>query len=227
MPLHLNTRELDGQRAAFRIQEANTARYIISGDASCLENKSLAEIPHPKPERLISILEDAGLRELLPASIRAPIPLDPAEGSGFHRDEVPPGLSPMPGRIVEGSRADDAPALFVSRPVTGKLAMLQFDVAGGGRGTSLELVPSGGGPPVKVPMGKPGKTWRKVAVCAPPDGFTVRASREAGAGWLAFTWPRDFARGSYLVRRLLATGIAVEAIGFLMLLAGLRRMREF
>ncbi|MFZ0927002.1 MAG: hypothetical protein WAN11_00265 [Syntrophobacteraceae bacterium] len=205
------------------IEEENTARYVLTGDTSSLVDKPFLHIPYPDARRLISVLEDPLIRQVLPAGIRAPIVLDRAEGYGFAPASIPPGLPALPHRVVTGSWQADrgkARALFVSRPVTSRFSWLVLDIAGGGPGTSMELTPASGKPAVHVPVEKKSDGWRQVMVPAPEGSFTVRAADD-GQSWLAFTWPRELAAGGYLARRLTASGAVLMIAGLLGLLIGI------
>ena len=205
------------------IEEENTARYVLTGDTSSLVDKPFLHIPYPNGRRLIAVLEDPLVRQILPVGIRAPIVLDQAEGYGFAPASIPPGLPATPDRAVLGSWQADrgkARAVFVSRPVASRFSWLVFDIAGGGPGTSMELTPASGKPAVPVPVEKKSTGWRQVTVPAPEGSFTVRAEDD-GESWLAFTWPRELAAGGYFARRFPASGAVLMIAGLLCLLVGI------
>jgi hypothetical protein len=171
----------------------------------------------------MAVLDDPLVRQILPASLRAPIFLNPAEGYGFAILSIPPELPTPPHRVVLGSwRADrgKARAVFVSLPVSSRFPWLVFDIAGGGPGTSMEPTPASGKPAVPVPVGEKNGGWRRVMVPAPEGSFTVRAEDD-GESWLAFTWPRELAAGGYLVRRFPACGAVLMIEGLAGLLVGI------
>ena len=80
---------LDKQRFS-GIQEVNTAKYLLTGDPSSLQNKAQYHIPHPSADFLMSVLANPVLRKVLPAGIRAPLDNEPAEGFGFSAGAIPP-----------------------------------------------------------------------------------------------------------------------------------------
>ena len=209
------------------VEEKNTARYVLTGDASSLVDKPFPRIPHPNAQRIIDVLADPLVRQALPAGIRAPIFLKLAEGYGFAFASIPPDLPGPPHRVVLSSwRADrgEARALFLSRPVLSRFSWLVFDIAGGGPGTSMELTPASGKPAVPVPAGNKSGGWRQVMVPAPEGSFTVRAADD-GESWLAFTWPRELAAGGYFARRFPASGAGLMIAGLLGLLVGIAMMQ--
>jgi hypothetical protein len=210
--------------AFMKIEEENTARYVLTGDTSSLVDKPFPQqIPFPDAERLIAFLDDPMLRRILPVGLRAPIVLDQAEGCGFASASIPPGVPAPPHRVVTGSwqaGRDKTRAVFVSRPVTSRFSWLVLDIAGGGSGTSMELAPASGKPAVPVPVEKKSAGWRQVMVPAPDGSFTVRAADD-GESWLAFTWPRELAAGGYFARRFAASGAVLLIAGLPGLLIGI------
>jgi hypothetical protein len=205
------------------IEEENTARYVLTGDTSSLMDKPFLHIPYPNAERLIAVLKDPLVFQILPAGIRAPIFLNQAEGYGFAPASIPPDLPARPHRVVAGSWQADrgkARAVFVSQPVASRFSWLVFDIAGGGPGTSMELRPTSGKPAVPVPVEKKSTGWRQVIVPAPEGSFTVRAADD-GDSWLAFTWPRELAAGGYFERWFAASGVVLMIAGLLGLLVGI------
>ncbi|SPF51409.1 conserved membrane hypothetical protein [Syntrophobacter sp. SbD1] len=206
-----------------RLQEVYTAEYILTGDPSYLEDKPCMHIPHPSAEDLIAVLGDPNLRKILPASIRTPLPVEPAESAGFARSAIPPSLAPLPHRIVVGSwRADErsSRAVYVSRAVSSGFGRLVFDVAGGGPGASLEIEPEKGAA-IPVPLARQSDGWRQVVVRAPRGTFTLRATDSSDHGWIAFSWPRELANGGYYVRQICSGNLLLTAFGLMSLIAGL------
>jgi hypothetical protein len=60
-------------------EEINTKDYVASGDVNYLKNKAFLEIPYPDGERLASIIEEPGIREILPSNLNAPLKPDSIE----------------------------------------------------------------------------------------------------------------------------------------------------
>ena len=206
-----------------RIQEVNTARYILTGDPSILLDKPDMHIPYPSADGLIHALSSPSLRDVLPASIRKPLVLDPIESAGFAPSAIPPSLNGLPHRIVTGSWGTDkgsSQAVYLSRPVSTRFGWLVFDVAGGGPGTSLEIIPSKGAA-ISVSLGRQSDSWRQVMVRAPGGPFRLRASDAGRDGWIAFSWPRELASGGYYARQLCSRNLLVIALGLMSLIAGL------
>ncbi len=220
---HLNTSDIS--TAGFRdIQEVNTARYLLTGDPSSLVDQPPFHIPYPSAERLIAVLADPDLRRVLPASIRAPLDVEPAESTGFSPGAIPPELPTLPHRSVLGSWSADKArrrSEYLSNPISSSFQWLVFDIAGGGEGTSLEILPIEG-TAIPINLGGQGSGWERVVVEAPRGPFRLHASDGSGHdGWLAFSLPRELAGGGYYIRRILSGNLFVLAFGMISLLAGL------
>jgi hypothetical protein len=223
--LHLNTSDIWTQYYK-DIQEVNTARYVLTGDPSSLVNQPLYHIPMPSEfaEALIKALDNQTLRKILPACIRAPLPLELAENQGFSAEGIPSGLPPLTHRKVLGSwKADKGPAVseYLSQPVSSGFGWLVLDIAGGGLGTSLEILPSQG-PAVRVDVGQLGRGWRKVMVKTPKGPFRLRATDRSEQSYIAFSMPRELAAGGYYTRWILSKNYLVLLLGMVCLLAGLK-----
>lgn len=214
----LNKRHFSG------IQEVNTARYVLTGDPSSLVGQPQFHIPFLSADYLMTILADPALRKVLPAGIRAPLAIEPAESLGFSPGAIPPDLPVLPHRSVLGSWSADKGvprSEYLSNPISSSFQWLVFDIAGGGPGISLEILPSGGR---AIPINLDGQSsgWKEVVVEAPRAPFRLHASDGSGhEGWLAFSLPRELAGGGYYIRRILSGNLFVLAFGMISLLAGL------
>ncbi len=208
------------------IQEVNTARYILTGDPSSLVGKPMYHIPVPSAaiDNLMTQLADPVLRKVLPAGIRAPLAIEPAENLGFSPGAIPPGLPTLSHRSVLGSWSADkglSRSEYLSNPISSNFEWLVFDIAGGGPGASLEILPSKG-PAIPINLGSQSSGWKKVVVEAPRAPFRLHASDGSGhGGWLAFSLPRELAAGGYYIRRIISGNLFVLALGMISLLVGL------
>jgi hypothetical protein len=205
------------------IQEVNTARYILTGDPSSLVDQPEFHIPDHSPDRMMAALANPVLRKVLPAGIRAPLPIEPAESLGFSPGAIPPDLPVLPHRSVLGSWGSDkglSPSEYLSHPISSGLRWLVFDIAGGGPGISLEILPSAG-TAIPINLGDQSNGWHKVLVEAPQVSFRLHATDRSEHSWLAFSLPRELAAGGYYVRRICSANLLVIAFGLIGLLAGL------
>jgi hypothetical protein len=172
---------------------------------------------------LMEKLDDPTLRKVLPTCIRAPLPLEPAENSGFKPGGIPPGLPVLTHRIVLGSwGASKGPSgsEYLSRPISSSFQRLVFDIAGGGQGISFEILPSEGRA-MGINVGDQTGTWKKVLVKAPRVPFRLHVTDRSEQGYIAFSLPRELAAGGYYTRRILSGSLLVILFGMISLLAGL------
>ncbi len=206
------------------IQEVNTARYILTGDPSLLVDQPQFHIPDHSPDRMMAALADPVLRKVLPAGIRAPLGIEPAENFGFSPGAIPPEFPTLPHRSVLGSWSADkglTRSEYLSNPISSSFQWLVFDIAGGGPGISLEILPSAGRA-IPINLGGQNSGWKRVVVEAPPAPFRLHAFDGSGHdGWLAFSLPRELAGGGYYIRRILSGNLFVLTFGMVSLLAGL------
>jgi hypothetical protein len=205
------------------IQEVNTARYVLTGDPSSLVGQPEFHIPFPSADFLMTVLANPTLRKILPTCIRAPLALEPAESIGFGPNAMPPNLPVLLHRSVLGSWGADkrlCPSDYLSNPISSSLRWLVFDIAGGGPGSSLEILPSGGAA-IPIDLGGQSSGWHKVLVEAPGVPFRLHAADRSEDGWIAFSLPRELAAGGYYVRRLCSVNLLVLTLGLIGLFAGL------
>jgi len=217
--------ELPGMAARFRECERNVGGYVRTGDARFLEK---GEVPLPFRDWLRKILDRPAVRNLLPASVRAPLPFVP-DPTGTH-DFVPGSGSPEPAppdaQAYWGSYGQTRPAEFRSMPITPtSFHFWKFEVAGrtGAPNAALWLETLGDPPVSKqvVPPREPEEGWRSAWVRI-PDGapsIVVYARTKGPAGWLSFSAPVEESTLSELVRRFAQQGFWVWAGGIVLLIA--------
>jgi hypothetical protein len=221
---HFKTSALILERCRLsKIQEVNTARYILTGDAASLTDKPDMHIPYPAADGLIYALSDADLLEILPASIRKPLAIEPIESGGFAQSAIPPSFDSLPHRPVVGSWGTEkgsSQAVYLSQSVSTRFGWLIFDVAGAGPGASLEILPSNG-EAISVSPVLQSDGWRRLTVRAPEGPFKLKATSEGPDGWIAFSLPRELASGGYYVRLLCSENFVLIGFGLINLIVGL------
>jgi hypothetical protein len=222
--LHLNPADIREQHWG-RIREVNTAGYVLTGDPSTLVGKPQTDIPFPLHYigLLMELLDDRSIREVLPTCIRAPLALEPAQNSGFTPGSIPPEFPSLPHRSVLGSWSADkglSKSEYLSRPISSGYSRLVFDLAGGGPGTLLEILPSEG-PAIPVNVGEQSGGWKKIVVEAPRVPFRLHAMDRSEHGWIAFSLPRELANGGYYARQICSINLLVIAFGLINLIVGL------
>jgi hypothetical protein len=172
------------------------AAYLSGQGASAFEGRKPRSISYPSAERLALLLDDATTRDLLPSSIREPLPGRIGDCRGFEFpgvDAATPSLagalgsySADNGEEADGACAGDARApqqSYVLVRIAGYLGDpgISFTLRdGNGRSTALTVPPHRGG-------------WASVAVRA--EGALRWEARDANtASWLAFTRPVEAGR---------------------------------
>lgn len=228
--------------------ESNVRRYLATDDPVHLD---APDIPFTSAEALIERLAHPSLRRLMPAVVRAPLPLaaanaEPAGGETFRRNAAvllhpapPPGrgLSPATPPLDHaptwGSYAPESGAGAVAEWRSGALtsplgAWLKFEMAGhpGGPGApvALELHDARTGAALAAvrPSRVPGDAWRAAYVRAPPGPFVVVARDRDAHAWLAFSPPVEMGTLSHRAGRLAQHGTLLAAVSFAAaLLAGM------
>ncbi|MBL9193663.1 MAG: hypothetical protein JNJ82_15015 [Opitutaceae bacterium] len=182
--------------------------YLATQDASWLKE---GEIPYPSVELFIERTAHPELRHLLPASVRAAMPLAEDRSTGFQSPGASPEtpdllLAPTWGsfdRIRGADGTGEWRSAVQPRPEFGYLV---FETSGdlGRERTRLELWSAD----MTRRLGhvRPSKTvpnqWRAAYVAAPNEPFRVVARDEDPKGWLAFSAPIGMASGSYWCWRL-------------------------
>ena len=109
---------------------------------------------------------------------------------------------------------------YLSQPISSSFGWLVFDIAGGGPGVSLEIVPLEGAA-IQIDLGGLRPGWHEVLVEAPHGPFRLHATDRSEHGWIAFSLPRELAAGGYFVRRICSANFVVVTLGLMILFAGL------
>ena len=219
--------EIPEHAARLQAQERNVRGYVATGDFSrYLANKKLMEIPYPDPRRLAGLLRDPALRAILPANVRAPVPLVAVPGASAGEVWVPGGVAPgtrLPppdfvpvwGSFGDAQESAQGEArLRLAAPVT--MAYLRFHFAGGigesGLTFALRDVASQRTTPF-APYRAPFDRWRADHLPAPGRGIEVVAVDASSSAWFAFSAPVEVSAVSYWTGFLLRRGGIVLGVG--------------
>ncbi|MGH7997101.1 MAG: hypothetical protein ACREFX_12195 [Opitutaceae bacterium] len=220
------TKEITSDQTYHYYCVENIRRYLATGDAGYLRHR---EEPYPTFPALRFRVDQPILKNLLPVSVRAPLPLRRASGDGgfrrfasFHAQAAKPRLPPAPGisaktppldnRVWWGSYGSAArPAVWRSGPLSDAVGgWLRFYLAGrpAAPGASLEIRDAATGRLWRTvkPDRTPGDTWRAAYVPAPPGAFIVVAREAAPSRWFAFSEPSEMGRWSYWAWRAVRRG---------------------
>jgi hypothetical protein len=213
-------------------QLQNTRAYMATEDIRVFDGKPQQHLPlyegdpyAPRPlhagEKLVRYLNYPGVRDILPACVRAPLKVVPESVTGFVTNGAAGAKPRIPGEISWGSCTSEGAASkgrFESLPISrSKLPFLEFRVAGdlGQPGLSLTLFDLSSGKTTSVrPIKVPGNNWQICRVRAPRGDFKIIAIDESDKGWFAFQAPREVGWLSW-------TAVRVAAFGGKLFFAGL------
>ncbi len=220
--------EMPSARRYYDHAEAHLRGYLATDDPAQL---AFPDIPYPSAGGLIDRLDHPCIREVMPAVVRAPLPLTPAHSAGFPANRVSalaplaaprPGLSPatppLPSTPTWGSfdpaSGPAATGSWTGAPLTAPLgAWLKFETAGhlGESPATLALELRDARTHALLasvrPSKVPGDTWRAAYVRAPRDPFVVVARDEDATRWFAFSAPVEMGRLSYFAWRATRNGL--------------------
>ena len=213
--LKMGVRQLPAELAAKRegssVQEQNTRNYLATGDTNFIKNKPLLQIPYPEADRLIAILNQDKIREILPWNINPglePTAVKTSPGDGFVADGYYPTTPHYTGSVW-GSYNKQGGDL-----ATGQL-ILKFDgdasikkiiipVAGypADKGIKLEVEQNGTRKPV-VFDSNPRESWSMAAIKVQNGKFSILASDTSKATWIAISKPLVAGRLDGFISRML------------------------
>ena len=205
--------------------------YIATGDFTrFLADKPLMEIPYPDPARLAGLLDEPGIRSVLPDDVRAPLcctPVASAAGGDGREAFVPGGMSPdttgAPAfRAVWGSFAATGAAtvgsalLRFKTPVT--LPYLKLEFAGdlGDPALRFALWDGQSGQQFRHEPSRPaGEPWQVEYLATHGHSSGIAVEDHSAVHWFAFSEPVEVGRLSYWTRLVLRCGGVVFVAGCL------------
>ena len=225
--------ELPAARTFIRAAEGHVRGYLASNDPRELASDDL---PFPSPEGLVWRLGRPALRDLMPVSVRAALPLRSADASskafqpnlvslrelpGGTRQGLSSATPPYGEHPTWGSHGANGPAdkgLWMSAPLATDLqGWLKFETAGqlGEPGLALELHDAQTGVLLASvrPSRTPGDGWRAAYVAAPARPFVVVARDEDATRWFAFSAPVEMSSGSRAAQLLAKNGLLIALVG--------------
>ncbi len=204
---------------------ADTIRqYLLDGDAMPLrKNDQFSELDIGV---LQTIQETPALREILPFSIRPPIEMQlHSSNEGFMIGGAPSLKNAVTALPVIGTWRPDGKTKtgsWMSQSLRANAALLTFFFAGDITPPYSEfyLQTKAGVPitPLQKTTASPNR-WRQINFPNPGQSFQIVASVNGADHWLAFSAPREYARGSWLTTKVILLGSALYFTGW-MLLAG-------
>jgi hypothetical protein len=222
--------------------EVHMRGYLATNDPRQL---AFPDIPYPSADGIIERLSHPGLRALMPAVIRPPLPVKAATTGPFlenNASQLTPdgpriGTSPLAAPYASArtwgswgtSLGLAATGEWRSEPLTSPLgSYLKFEMAGpigeDPQTIALELrdAKSDALLATVAPSKKPGDTWRAAYAKAPSGPFVIVARDSDPGRWLAFSAPVEMGRLSYWAFRATQRGLLfAELAGALALALGI------
>ena len=223
--------------ANYQAHRLASARVFMATDnEDAFKTPEDFSIPYPYAPRLAYLLRLPYIRTNLPACVRDPLKVLPAENSsntfvlnGCQLSAPEPPTEKSWGSFsAQGAKARGT---FESLPVRkSALPYLEIPVAGdlNKPGLSLTLVDAATGKATDVtPPQNPGGQWLNTYVKAPADEFVIVARDDSDTGWFAFKEPRELGRLSYWTVQILGAWKWFFAAGCALLLWSLATFRRF
>ena len=203
-------------------QEWRVRAEVATGDLNYLRAAPREELPYPEPETILVRLSTEKIREVLPPSIRPPLPVM----SGPETRAVPTALRDASLPVAWSSwspGAGSGPRKWTSVVMPASTSrVLRFRVAGdlGAPGKALRLVVrSEKGEANILPPTAPGERWKVLNVFRPPGPWWIEATAEDSDAWFAFTAPVEVQTGTWMAERLIHDRAWVIGLGLTLLAA--------
>lgn len=215
---------------------ASARAFMVTDNPDAFKTADPFNIPEPYTPQLVFLLRLPYIRTNLPACVREPLKVLPAENSGntFVLNGCQLSTPEAPTEKSWGSfsaQGAQAQGTFESLPIRkSALPYLEIPVAGdlGKPGLSLTLVDAATGKVTAVtPLQAPGGQWLNTYVKAPAGEFKLIARDESDAGWFAFKEPRELGRLSYWTIQILPAWKWFLAAGCALLLWNIFALRRF
>ena len=181
-----------------------------------LASTSLFDILCEHPETASSLLQDPLIRQILPAQVRPPIPLEAATHSALVRRFKPEADNDNKSGWVLNPSPDRQPVHFRSRTISPlRLPYLRFpEISDLGSGNFVALVDERSGATTWLQPGTLRDGWQSIVVRTPKGPFHVEAVVAADSNRrLAFSYPREVGRLSAWVEPLLDSAELFFAAG--------------
>ena len=212
-----------GRKAALDGAEETVRAYVLTGNAADFLD-SLHMLTHPNRARIRDILDDEKLRDVLPAEVRLPLRIEPAQNDGFRLDGYSPEtVNPAYERVWGSYSINGAVghATMRTTTITPRLSYLRIEVAGHlEKRTTLaaqdEL--SGSSHELKARYGS-NTVWRHGDLPIPSHRIQIVAGDATDTGWLAFREPREMGKWSAYAESLTHQGKKIFAAGLMLAVA--------
>ncbi len=205
---NLTVPDINKKRGFAATQKENVSKYLETGDETYVTNKPFRAIPYPWSDRLILILSNEGLRQVLPADIAPSRQIELGQpGSTF----VSPGQyvhfsAPIGSGFGSfGANGDATRGTFVSRELTVDTSFVRMDLIGNTADETMYLkLVAEGVEPVKVALHGYTDQWTTVQVPVPARTFHIEAGDDSEKYWLAFANLKPLGWLSYYTGRIIS-----------------------
>jgi hypothetical protein len=218
-----------------------TARaFLATDDPRVFDRKRPSERLHPRPQSLAYLLRQPQIRQLLPACVRQPLQVIPANlrAATFVplSDAATDWDTPTGPGWISPPRTNATGGHFESLPLgPSSLPYLEFPVAGdfSAPGVSLGLLDLATGRTIPIrPSQTATEPWQTVSVKSSVGKFQIVASNTNPAVWFAFKEPREVGRLSEWAVQILAawrlfllSGLACLSLNVMLLVTRRRPVR--
>ena len=185
-----------------QLQQENVRNYLVALNPNVINAAMPWNLPYPDKPRLLMMLNDPTIREMLPAGVRQPISPG-AYDNGFMVNGMPGTVPRLNGRGAYGtfsSKGNDNTADMSAMGLHSRYPYLLFSVAGdlGSADLGLELEAADGSATREVvPWMSPLSAWKEAGASIPAADFNLRARDASHDHWFAFTAPVELGRLSY------------------------------
>jgi hypothetical protein len=191
-------------------QEINTRSYVLTGDKQHLTDKPFMHVPHPSPDHLAAVLDNASVRAILPRNIAAPL-----KGSFIVSDQKAAGTfdgyspkTPRPLAQAWGTFADNGAATTgtasITFPRSHRGYRVEIPVVGQSRaeGIALEIEQDGARWPLRA-VGDGDEQWGVATATVHGRPFTLHITDNSSEAWVAVGSPVPMGMLDSQVDRLL------------------------
>ena len=199
--------ELKSKERFSKIQASNLRNYLYTGNRDLFKSQPYFHIPYPSAERLIMLLDNPNMRNMLPSELLSSVKPKNIENKGFRLDGYYPTTPSEEGIVAWGSYGVHKRDLVKGQ--------LRWEFNPIDRGHYLQL--SVAGYPTREGMGikilndssntkfvdfpkNPREKWETYTFKTPDKAFSIIAEDQSESTWLALTYPHPVGRGTYFTK---------------------------
>jgi hypothetical protein len=223
--------ELTALRILWNAQADSLRRFVATGDAVELAARPVDQLAYPDAAVLASLASHPFIQRILPASVRAPVHVEPRRtDDSFVLDGVNPATPRDSSRRSWGSLSSNGPpgaGRFESREIQACAlgGRLEFQITGflGFPGQRLWLRGVDGRVVDINPGGLAAMAWRTVTVPCPTGPYEI-VGEDAGPTWFGFREPIEIGSLSAIAEFLIAISPHLLLLALALALFASRRL---